>query len=97
MRNPWQSLPEKAPFILEEDKQSIFDFNREAKPSHCIYLDDLPEPYTGNPLANIILLNLNPGIYEKTDLFRLNGREAYAYFVKTNRTNLTHGSQEYPF
>ena len=67
MRNPWLSLPEKAPFVLECDKQSILDFNSRAKPQYWIHLEELPEPYTGNPLANIVLLNLNPGFYERSE------------------------------
>jgi len=97
MRNPWLSLPEVAPFVLESDKQSILDFNRIARPYHQIHLEELPEPYTGNPLANIILLNLNPGFYKRNELFRREGGDAYTYFVKANRANLIHGYQEYPF
>ncbi len=33
---------------------------------HQIHLKILPEPYTGDPEANIILLNLNPGFYERS-------------------------------
>ena len=69
MRNPWIDLPETAPFVLACDKQGIGDFNHTAKPEHTIHLELLPEPYTGNPEAMIILLNLNPGFYERNEKF----------------------------
>lgn len=93
MRNPWIDLPETAPFVLACDKQGILDFNHTAKPEHTIHLELLPEPYTGNPEAKIILLNLNPGFYERNEKFLL-GDE---HFFKASRANLTHTRQDYPF
>ncbi len=71
MRNAWRDLPETAPFVLACDKQGIVDFNHKAKPEHKIHLGLLPEPYTGNPEAKIMLLNLNPGFYERNEKFIL--------------------------
>jgi hypothetical protein len=53
----------------------------------------LPEPYTGSPEASIILLNLNPGFYERNEVFGLGDK----YFSKTSRANLIHANEEYPF
>jgi len=93
VQNPWLSLPETPPFVLPGDKQIILDFNHKVKPQHRMHLNILPEPYTGNPEAKIILLNLNPGFYESNARF-LTGD---AYFQKTSRANLAHACQEYPF
>lgn len=95
MNNPWASLPENAPFILACDKQRILSFNNTAPDEYRIHSEELPEPYTGNPTANIVLLNLNPGFYERNEIFHQSS--AYDYFVRTHRANLTHAQQEYPF
>ena len=71
MQNPWLSLPENPPFVLECDHQIILAFNNRVKPEHLIHWEFLPEPYTGNPEAKILLLNLNPGFYKVTVLQRL--------------------------
>src|SRR5438552_17955905 len=93
MQNPWLNLPETPLFVLACDHQIILDFNNRVKPEILIHLEILPEPYTGNPEAKIILLNPNPGFYESNARF-LTGDE---YFQKTSRANLTHTRQEYPF
>lgn len=93
MENPWRQLPETAPFVLAYDQQLVHDFNATAKTHHKIHVEILPEPYTGNPEASILLLNLNPGFYER-NLHFLTGNE---HFVKTSRANLVHEQLEYPF
>jgi hypothetical protein len=93
MQNPWVHLPETAPFLLEIDRSLIQNFNSRAKSHHQIHHELFPEPYTGNPRANIILLNLNPGFYDRNARF-LNGD---VFFQKTSRANLAHTIQDYPF
>ncbi|MDQ6662100.1 MAG: hypothetical protein M3Z24_14190 [Chloroflexota bacterium] len=93
MQNPWLSLPKTLPFVLECDKQIILDFNSKVKRQYQLHLEILPEPYTGNPRAKIILLNLNPGFYESNARF-LTGD---IYFQETSGANLAHESLEYPF
>jgi len=95
MDNPWLNLPERAPFVLERDKYSILNFNSTAREEYRIHMEELPEPYTGRPTANIVLLNLNPGFYERNEEFHSNN--SYDYFVKTHRANLAHAEQDYPF
>ena len=95
MNNPWQSLPEKPPFVLACDQHSILSFNAKAKLDYQVHLEVLPEPYTGNPGANIVLLNLNPGFYDRNETFFQD--DMYGYFVKTNRANLIHENQAFPF
>lgn len=65
MDNPWLNLPDCAPFVLDYDKYSILNFNATAREEYRIHLEELPEPYTDRPTANIVLLNLNPGFYER--------------------------------
>jgi len=95
MNNPWSDLPEIPPFVLACDRQSVLYFNTTAKPEYKMHLEVLPEPFTGNPQANIVLLNLNPGFYERNETFFQD--PSYEYFVKTNRANLNHERQTFPF
>jgi len=95
MNNPWLSLPETAPFVLDCDKRDILSFNAKAKPEYKVHLEVLPEPFTGSPKGNIVLLNLNPGFYDRNETFFQD--PSYDYFVKTNRANINHESQAYPF
>lgn len=95
MDNPWLRLPEHPPFMLKCDKQDILRFNATAHDDYFIHTEELPEPYTGSPTAHIVLLNLNPGFYERNEEFHHNS--SYDYFVKTHRANLAHAPSEYPF
>jgi hypothetical protein len=95
MDNPWLRLPEHTPFLLECDKHAISRFNATARDDYFIHSEELPEPYTGRPTANIVLLNLNPGFYERNEEFHSNG--SYNYFLKTHRANLAHAASDYPF
>jgi hypothetical protein len=99
MDNPWPNLPEKEPFVLEGDKELILAFNDELKndkikyDKYMIHLDLLPEPYLGNPNAEIVLLNLNPGFSPDDSKLHHSNKD----FINASRTNLGHGKQEYPF
>ncbi|MHB8600691.1 MAG: hypothetical protein ACYDER_28285 [Ktedonobacteraceae bacterium] len=91
---PPQSFASVVNKILQNlDQQRICDFNAIAKKEYKIHVEVLPEPYTGNPDAPVLLLNLNPGFYEKNAHF-LTGNE---YFTKTSRANAMHEQLEYPF
>lgn len=62
MKNPWLKLSLKPPYILEEDKDIINEFNKKANQNNYIFTNSLAKPFCGNPLkATIILLQLNPG------------------------------------
>jgi hypothetical protein len=97
MQNPWVSLPETPPFILAEDEQIILEYNQNLKEKHredCkVHLEVFPEPFSGNPQAKIILLNLNLGYYPRNEEFG----DGSADFRRLWRANLTHEQQEYPF
>lgn len=93
MNNPWTALPLHEPFILEEDRQAVVNFNVRALPEQRIHLEVLPEPFLGNPSARVVLLNLNPG-YDPADI--LSHRDN-PYFIDTSRKNLVHENLEYSF
>ncbi len=93
MQNPWIELPSSEPFVLECDKKIIQKFNAKARRELKIHLEFIPEPFAGNPEAPIILLNLNPGYYERNSIFG-NGDHAYQ---KMSLANLTHSYPDYPF
>lgn len=100
VENPWMGVLESNIF-LERDKKIIERFNLNLKQKLNIKLEDhdyyihpdlLPEPYMGNPDANVILLFANPGYgkNERTDYGILGFKEAII-------NNLTHSKSKYPY
>jgi hypothetical protein len=63
--SPWAELPASPPFVLSCDETAISSFNRRASERHHVHLDALPEPFIGDPLAPIVMLNLNPGFHPR--------------------------------
>lgn len=93
MESPWKDLPKIAPFILAEDNTGVSDFNTRAKGTAFeIMLDQMPQPYIGDPYAPVLLLNLNPG-YAPDASSHLTQK----LFAETARINLDHVFGEYPF
>ena len=89
--NPWENI--KAPeYCTEVDLKllNVFNNNKDGKP-HFIHLDLMPEPYIGNPGANVIFLFANPGYggNEKQD-YEIPG------FKQAIEKNLTHSNTDYP-
>lgn len=86
--------------FFEKDKEIIKEFNEKLirgdkelkKHPHYIQQDLLPEPYMGNPDANVILLFANPGYggKEKDDY---NATKLKEKIFK----NLTHANLDYPY
>jgi hypothetical protein len=93
MENPWGNLPLIPPFVVDADKLAIQAFNAQAKLEHKVHLEVLPEPYLGNPLAPVVILNLNPGFGEETIPFHQRNH----YFIDSLRRNLLHMQSGYPF
>lgn len=93
MNNPWKSLPREQPFVLESDKSQVLLFNNKVENRYKIHLELLPEPYLGNPNAEIVLLSLNPGFAKDDVTFHRFDNN----FKASSRINLLHGEQEYPF
>jgi hypothetical protein len=63
LSSPWKALKDKdRSFVLEEDRTFIGAHNKKYSNTEFeIMTDVVPEPFIGNPLAPIWLLNLNPG------------------------------------
>jgi hypothetical protein len=93
--NPWKDLPEKSPYVLEADKAIIDAHNARLEKGSLyeVHLSVLPEPFLGRPDAPVVLLNLNPGWNENKDPPNHSRPE----FIKRNRENLLHESNNYPF
>ncbi|HML24541.1 MAG TPA: hypothetical protein PKD09_23010 [Aggregatilinea sp.] len=91
MENPWRKLPDREPFVLEQDRPFVEQHNAKAKPEHFIHTKLLPEPFLGNPDAPVVLLNLNPGYNEK-DLDSQDAR-----FTELSQDNRLHRGGSHPF
>lgn len=90
MNNPWENLNEAPPFVLESDKQIIEAHNNNPKTNddHIIQTELYPEPFLGNPNADVVLLNLNPGFSHDDCRFH----KSNEYFIQQARKNLLHKS-----
>src|SRR5579871_2170390 len=97
MLNPWHDLPMAEPFVLKGDERIIRLFNARLKEkqreNQQVHLEVFPEPFSGNPQAGIVLLNLNPGYYPRNKEFGGGTTD----FLRLWRANLAHEPQEYPF
>lgn len=88
--NPWESLNNNRPFVLASDIQIIEDHNNNPKTNenHKIHTELYPEPFLGNPDADVVLLNLNPGFSPDDSNFH----QSNEYFIQQARKNLLHKS-----
>lgn len=94
VENPWLALPSRKPYVLVQDKQTIMDFNKQRCGSkHEIHVELIPEPFSGNPNAKIVILQLNPGYDPGDHRFH----SSNSVFRASLRHNLEHAEQEYPF
>lgn len=91
--NPWYELPLSNPYVLQSDAQVIEDFNRTARDHYRVHLEILPEPFLGNPLADIVLLSLNPGFSIEEERFH----HFDVDFRSAALANLSHAPIPYPF
>ncbi len=49
MQNPWQQVPEAAPFVLDAEREVIEAYNATCSdPAKRFQLNVLPEPFIGN-------------------------------------------------
>lgn len=90
--NPWTNLPASAPFVLPNDAEAIERFNAKVARDYTIHLEIVPEPFLGNPLAPLVLLNLNPGFVETDRTVHLDPT-----FNAAAVANLGHRHPAYPF
>lgn len=93
MNNPWGKNG-RPNFYFEEDAKKIQAFNKSlGNHPQFIDLNLMPEPYIGNPNANVILLFTNPGL-------KGNENENYKEFPELKKVleqNLTHENFDYPY
>lgn len=92
MINQWSKLPTTPPYILDIDKTTIEGKKAKFNENTELHFELLPEPFLGNFLAPVILLNLNPG-YSPDDIIY----HQQQTFIDLSLANLNHQSLEYPF
>lgn len=100
VENPWKGI-EQSNIFFDGDKDIINKFNEKLKikgadklEDHDYYIhpDLLPEPYMGNPDANVILLFANPGFGGKEkDDYKATGLREKIF------NNLTHSNLDHPY
>ena len=106
MENPWPQLPTDAPHVLPSDRCIVDKFNARNANKHdrkcrnpsctgCFTLQKqlLPEPFIGDPDAQVYLLNLNPG-YTPGEDEEWHANPAYRTAIIDN---LSHRPAEFPF
>ncbi len=79
--NPWTSLPNGPPFVLEDDSRAIEGFNQKAGKNAVIQTDMLPEPFVGSLNAPVFVLLENPGSGGDEDL-ALHGQPEFQLRVR---------------
>ena len=90
--NPWMLLGSVPPYVLAADAPFVDRFNERAGDRHRIRPEIIPEPYLGNPEAQVVLLNLNPGFVDDE-----RGTDLGPRFNDAARANLEHRHPDYPF
>jgi hypothetical protein len=93
MINPWLELSLELPYVADEDRDIITRYNqRVTKKEQEIHTNVLPEPYLGNPLAPVVILNLNPGFdFENIE------EHKEPRLSKAIRDNLQHNNSDCPW
>jgi len=92
MNNPWTQLAPRPPYVLPSELPVITTYNHRVSEIHQIHTNVLPEPFLGDPLAPIVLLNLNPGFSDRDPALH-----ADPQFQELSLGNLMHQRAEYPF
>lgn len=94
MRNPWENLPEKYPYVLPGDKEEVDVYNREIDVSENEkkVLDwMIPMPFAGDPNAPIYLLGKVPPVGEnETQEMHLNNASKHKNYQQAMKDNLKH-------
>ena len=93
MLNPWLSLRDTPPYVLDVDADEIEAYCRKQTKNSALALDSIPEPWIGNPQsATVVLLLLNPGHSPRDSTAHSDPRFKQALF-----SNLRREPQDYPF
>jgi DNA-binding NarL/FixJ family response regulator len=92
---PWAALAgdRKGEYIADCDRDAVSVIRQRAGGRFELRLDLFPEPYTGNPRAKIIFLNLNPGVSADPEEDKRDMRKLKPFVFR----NYTHEKQDYPF
>lgn len=94
MENPWCSLPETQPFVLQADAAEVAASNlKNAGTPYELHTELPPEPFSGRLDAPVVLLNLNPGYCEDDTAIML-GDAKFQQAMKNTREFVV---QDYPF
>jgi len=96
MKNPWEKLVKssKGLYVLDEDYGMLMAHNKHAIVRDRFVLDLIPEPFTGDARAPIVILNTNPG-YSPQDYQTLKD----VYFSQMALANIVYQrvAPDYPF
>lgn len=67
LKNPWERLKKSNDdiYVLNEDWDQLRTHNKHCNERDAFILDLIPEPFTGDPDAPIVILNTNPGFSPK--------------------------------
>lgn len=93
MNNPWERLPQAAPFLLPEDAGEVTAFNARCKPDNKMHTELPPEPYAGRRDAPVVLLMRRPS-YHPDDAKYMLKNAAFAAIMQRARA---FEEQENPF
>ena len=85
-------MPTVPPYILDSDKSEIANNKVTFNENTELHFELLPEPFLGNPLAPVVLLNLNPGFSPNDITYH-----QQPAFIQLSRTNLNHQLSDYSF
>lgn len=94
MENPWRSLRNSIPYVLNQDLDVIQSMNAKyVNTPRMIQTQLLPEPFIGNIEAPIIVLTKNPGF----DVINDPPWHSKERFKELAMANLFQETSEYPF
>jgi hypothetical protein len=89
-------LPDKPPFVLPEDKDSVLAFNDEARQKanpHVLNLEIIPVPFVGAVNAPIVLLGNIAGAGDE----RPDDYKEWPAYADRMRKNLLHKNPDFQF
>lgn len=88
--NPWSALPESPPYVLDVDRDAVYQHNAHAAAQHRLQLELMPEPFLGRRDAPVVVLLGNPGYSVHDHMWH-----EQAQFRDAIRANLWHERTTY--
>lgn len=96
--NPWAKLPAKPPFILDDDKRAIAEYDRDQRTGsdNQVHSEIPPNPFVGSPFKAKILILTKAPTWDENNIREFQDNAEYA---EQMRQNLTFANREsdYPF